>query len=134
MGTFRKAALAGATAVAIAFGSTAVATAQDAEGPATGTAGTADTSSPYNESVTGNDPENPSLSARIGRDLDSQETVTALDIFGGSSHKPEHEAAPFDELPGWAQALYVTGIVGAIASFIGLIVAPIANFIQFGPK
>ncbi len=107
MRNFRQVALAGATALAVTFGSTAVAT---AEQPGT------------NETATQN---GPSLSSKIGTSLDADKTATGTDIFGVDKN--------FEQLGAWAKLLYGLLIFNSAAAFFGLIVGPAYNFIVHGP-
>ena len=109
MRNFRQVALAGATAVAVTFGSTAVAAAQT-ETPATTTAAES----------------GPSLSHKIGKHLDSGTTADGRAIFGVQKEG-------FEEQPAWAKLLYGLLIFNSAAAFFGLIVGPAYNFIVHGP-
>lgn len=109
MRNFRQVALAGATALAVTFGSTAVAAADQTE-PSTATTAT----------------ENgPSLSSKIGTHLDADTTATGTDIFGAEKN--------FEQLGAWAKLLYGLLIFNSVAAFFGLIVGPAYNFIVHGP-
>ena len=134
MRNFRKAALAGATAVAVAFGSTAVATAE------TNPSGTPAPEAPYTAPV------------REVTDKDSKEGVKP-----GSSHKITQsewlefrnkdgnlrgtdgkeifgkDKDHFGEQPRYARLAYGATIFATISAVIGLIVGPLYNFIVHGP-
>lgn len=114
MRNFQKAALAGATAVALTFGTTAVATAVE---PAEST--TQETSSPQPAG------EKESLSSKIGRELEKDKPADGRNIFGSSKD--------FSGEPAWAKILYGTTITAGVAAFIGLIVGPLYNFVVHGP-
>lgn len=105
MRNFRQVALAGATALAVTFGSTAVAAAQ--------------TETTKVES-------GPSLSHEIGKHLDSGTTADGRAIFGVQKEG-------FEEQPAWAKLLYGLLIFNSAAAFFGLIVGPAYNFIVHGP-
>ncbi|SDR92880.1 hypothetical protein [Corynebacterium timonense] len=107
MRTFRQAVLAGATATALALGSAPAASAeadQDAS---------------------------PSLSSQIGAALgayDDDGNPTGADgraIFGSSTD--------LSSQPVWAQLLYATTILASITSVVGLLAAPVYNFVVHGP-
>lgn len=103
MRTFRKAALAGATAVALTFGTASVATAQEA---------------PVVE-------QGPSLSSQIGAALDASQPADGREIFGSSKD--------LSSQPAWAQLLYAGSLIAGITSFVGLVVGPVYNFFVHGP-
>lgn len=108
MRNFRQVALAGATALAVTFGTTAVAT---AEQPGT------------NVTATQN---GPSLSHKIGKHLDSETATDGREIFGAQKEG-------FEEQPAWAKLLYGLLIFNSAAAFFGLVVGPAYNFIVHGP-
>ena len=133
MRNFRKAALAGATAVAVAFGSTAVATAETEE----------DTKAAENtyvaparpvEDKDGKDGVKPASSEKIThskwlefRDKDGNLRGTdGKEIFGKDK---EH----FGEQPRYARLAYGATIFATVSAVIGLIVGPLYNFIVHGP-
>lgn len=108
MRNFRQVALAGATALAVTFGSTAVATAEPDEAEVTTT-------------------ENgPSLSHEIGKHLDSETAADGTAIFGVQKEG-------FEEQPAWAKLLYGLLIFNSAAAIFGLVVGPAYNFIVHGP-
>ncbi len=131
MRNFRKAALAGATAVAVAFGSTAVATAEtttpDKPAEPTYVAPTR----PIDKAVDSNDQE-PGLSSKIAnskllgfkKDGDLQ-GADGQAIFG--------EKDNFKAQPNWVKAAYGLTIFTSVSAVIGLIVGPLYNFIVHGP-
>lgn len=114
MRNFQKAALAGATAVALTFGTTAVATAVE---PADSTNQETSTMQPAGEKE--------SLSSKIGRDLEKDKPANGENIFGSSKNLSNE--------PAWAKILYGTTITAGVAAFIGLIVGPLYNFVVHGP-
>lgn len=131
----RNAAIAGATAIAVAFGGTTVATA--AETPAEpDTAASAEGSSEglssEDSASEDNASEDASLSSRIadsglvdkGEGNDKNTQFKGEDVFGSSKN--------FDEVPSWAKSFYALTIVASIGSLIGLVVGPAANYFQFG--
>lgn len=108
MRNFRQVALAGATAVAVTFGSTAVATAEPNEAKVTTTE------------------SGPSLSHEIGKHLESETTADGREIFGVQKEG-------FEEQPAWAKLLYGLLVFNSAAAFFGLVVGPAYNFIVHGP-
>lgn len=105
MRNFRQVALAGATALAVTFGSTAVASAE--------------TEPTKVES-------GPSLSSKIGKDLESDQKADGRAIFGVQKES-------FETQPAWAKLLYGLLIFNSAAAFFGLVVGPAYNFIVHGP-
>lgn len=114
MRNFQKAALAGATAVAMTFGTTAVATAVEQAG-----------NTNQETSTTQAAGEKESLSSKIGRELEKDKTADGRNIFGSSKNLSNE--------PAWAKILYGTTIAAGVAAFIGLIVGPLYNFVVHGP-
>ena len=131
MRNFRKAALAGATAVAVAFGSTAVATAETTE----------DTTAAENTYVApsrpvadkdGKDGVKPGSSHKITnsewlqfRDKDGNLRGTdGQAIFGKKDN--------FDAQPRYAKLGYGATIFTAVSALVGLIVGPLYNFFVHG--
>lgn len=130
MRNFRKAALAGATAVAVAFGSTAVATAQT-EGEKSAESTYVAPTRPIDKAVDSNDQE-PGLSSKIadsellGFKKDGELTgADGQEIFGENDH--------FNDQPAWAKAAFALTIFTSVSAVIGLIVGPLYNFIVHGP-
>ena len=132
MRNFRKAALAGATAVAVAFGSTAVATAE--------TAGTDAPEAPaYTapvrevEDKDGKDGVKPGSSHKITnsewlqfRDEDGNLRGTdGEEIFGSQKDN-------FGDQPRYARIAYGATIFTAVSALVGLIVGPLYNFFVHG--
>ncbi|HCJ68226.1 MAG TPA: hypothetical protein DHV38_02130 [Corynebacterium casei] len=134
----RNAAIAGATAIAVAFGGTTIASAQDEEGSAQAQ------SSQSSEETTEENTEDAqsseglssegdaSLSSKIGdselvdngEDDNKNTEFAGKDVFGSSKN--------FENVPSWAKGFYALTIVASIGSLIGLVVGPAANYIQFG--
>lgn len=108
MRNFRQVALAGATALAVTFGSTAVAAAEELT-----------TTTTAAES-------GPSLSHKIGKHLKSDQKADGREIFGVQKEGFEAE-------PAWAKLLYGLLIFNSAAAFFGLVVGPAYNFIVHGP-
>lgn len=106
----RNAAIAGATALAVAFGGTTVATAQ-AEQP----------------NFSGG-----TLSSKIGAQLGAGEAANGQAIFGSS--KTENDGREtFAGQPAWAKVLYALTIVGGLGAVVGGVIGPVYNFIVHGP-
>lgn len=130
MRNFRKAALAGATAVAVAFGSTAVATAE--------TEGTEAPKAPYTAPVRevkakdSKDGVEPASSNKIVqsewlqfRDEDGNLRGTDGEaIFGKKDN--------FNAQPRYAKLGYGATIFTAVSALVGLIVGPLYNFFVHG--
>ena len=132
MRNFRKAALAGATAVAVAFGSTAVATAQTAE-DTTAAENTYVAPSRPVEDKDGKDGVEPASSEKIThsewleyRDKDGNLRGTDGEALFGSSKEG------FEEQPRYAKLAYGATIFTAVSALVGLIVGPLYNFFVHG--
>ena len=127
----RNAAIAGATAIAVAFGGTTIATAADQDS-ATSAEGSAEGLSSEDPASEDNASEDASLSSRIadsglvdnGEGGDKNTQFKGTDVFGSSK---DH-----DNIPSWAKSFYALTIVASIGSLIGLVVGPAANYFQFG--
>lgn len=128
MRNFRKAALAGATAVAVAFGSTAVATAEET------TEQTSTVEVPTRQidaDVDAND-QDPGLSSKIAdwdflqfKDEDGNlKGVDGRALFGKKDG--------FSDQPIYAQVAYGATVFTAVSAIVGLIVGPLYNFIVHG--
>lgn len=120
MRSFRSAAVAGATAMAVAFGGTTIATAQDAEVVEVHE-DTTTNGNKFDDGETGG-----SLSSKIGGKTDATEPANGTAIFGSSKDG-------FGDQPAWAKIMYGATILGAVGTFIGAIVGPIYNYIHHGP-
>ncbi|MCQ9330718.1 hypothetical protein [Corynebacterium phoceense] len=128
----RNAAIAGATALAVAFGGTTVASAEDTAAPKQEQSSTANGSSTSDNKGDSTPDEKDaakgaSLSSKIntGLKLEGDKEADGQKIFGSSKD--------LSEQPKWAKVLYGTTIATAIATLIGMVVGPLANFVQFGP-
>lgn len=124
MRSFRKAAVAAATAVTLTLGTTAVAAAETNDGY-----------QPPNENdtvVTEGSSIPSNLSSRLGDNLNAEQEADGRAIFG-SSKVNEETGATFDGQPAWAKLLYGLSITGAIGAVISLIVGPAFNFFVHGP-
>ena len=118
----RNAAIAGATALAVAFGGTTVATAAETSSDQNTSSITNGSSAPEE-----NDGAKPSFSSELntGLKLEGDQEADGQAIFGSSKD--------LESQPKWAKVLYGTTIATAIATLIGMVVGPLANFVQFGP-
>jgi len=108
MRNFRKAALAGATAVALTFGTASVASAAETQ--------------PTPPAAT---QQGPSLSSKIGTALDASKPANGEALFGSSQD--------LSSQPAWAQLLLAGSVFAGITSFVGLVVGPVYNFFVHGP-
>lgn len=125
----RNAAVAGATALAVAF--SGVAAAEDTN---TTPGVSKDYYEPTGDQLPPNKPgELPinkgdsNLSSKFGDGLDKFEAASGNDIFG---------VEKAENLPGWAKLFYASGILGAIGTVIGTIIAAVnyglnEGFIKF---
>ena len=131
----RNAAIAGATAIAVAFGGTTIASAEEANNDTNASAEGVSSEGLSSEETASEDEStegDASLSSKIGdSDLvnkgedDNKDTqFTGADVFGSSKN--------FENIPSWAEAFYALTIVASLGSLIGLVVGPAANYIQFG--
>jgi len=132
MRNFRKAALAGATAVAVAFGSTAVATAETAE-DTTAAENTYVAPSRPVEDKDGKDGVEPASSEKIThsewlefRDEDGDLRGADGEALFGSSKEG------FEEQPRYAKLAYGATIFTAVSALVGLVVGPLYNFFIHG--
>lgn len=125
MRNFRKAALAGATAVAVAFGSTTMAVAEEAGTPADETNQTQDAGS-SNEGTDSQASGSTKIGAGLGAyDKDGATAADGRAIFGS-------DKTGFGEQPDWAKAFYALTIFTSAAAFVGMIVGPAYNFVVHG--
>lgn len=124
----RNAAIAGATALAVAFGGTTVATAAETSSDQNTSSITNGSSAPEeNDGAEKDAAKDASLSSKIntGLKLEGDQEADGQAIFGSSKD--------LESQPKWAKVLYGTTIATAIATLIGMVVGPLANFVQFGP-
>ncbi|MGV0352409.1 hypothetical protein [Corynebacterium confusum] len=126
----RKAAIAGATAVAVAFSGTSIATAEttvDQNGNQSVVEDHTNLTTDDAEQDTTDKDYTPSLSSKIntGLNLEGDKAADGVSIFGSSKD--------FTNVPNWAKALYGLLIAGGIGSVLGMIVGPLDNFIKYGP-
>lgn len=112
MRSFRTAAVAGLTAVALAAGSASVATAAETE------TDTQNLSSTFSALSSGG-------AAEAGRELDADQPVKGEDIFG------EENKLDDENTPAWAKTMYDLTVLGGIASLLGVIVFPAYNYLVY---
>ena len=135
MRNFRKAALAGATAAAVAFGSTAVATAEETTSTETAAAEATTTYERFTRTVEptvdGKAGVEPGSSAKIAnserlefRKGDELQGTDGRALFGDKKN--------FNDQPLYAKIAYGTTIFTAVSAVIGLVVGPLYNFIVHG--
>ena len=110
----RNAAIAGATALAVAFGGTTVASA------------TPDVDASGNVTVSEDKHDGGTLSSKIGSKLDATQPADGEAIFGSSKD--------LSSQPAWAKVLYSLTILGGIGSILGGIIGPVYNFLNHGPS
>ena len=120
MRSIRTAAVAGATALSLIFGTT-VATAHAADNAVVEPAPEASAPTPEGDYT-------PSLSSKIntGSSMEGDEAANGVALFGSSKDV-------FEDQPRWAKVMYAGTVLGAIASFIGMIVGPVHNWFVHGP-
>ena len=141
----RNAAIAGATALAVAFGGSTVAFAEDANGSAQENTNSPASTDNGSSSAEDNTNSEASLSSKIGDWFyvnENDNKGTAADgraIFGSSKHEncdadeTEEECTTLGDQPAWAKAFYGLGIASAIASVAGFI-GVVYNFFVHGPS
>ena len=126
----RNAAIAGATALAVAFGGTTVASAADTVNQN----GNNVTVEQANPSKTGKGqaedqtPEDytPSLSSKVGNKVEGDQAADGTAIFGSSKD--------FSGEPEWAKILYGVTVATGVAALVGNIIGPVYNFFVHGPS
>ena len=121
----RNAAIAGATALAVAFGGTTVAVA--AEGPSSAEA-TQTTTANEGSSHQASSNESQSFPNKVDQDLqlEGEKPADGTKIFGSSKD--------FSEQPVWSKVLYSLTILGGIGAVLGGVIGPVMNFINHGPS
>ncbi|GAA3518556.1 hypothetical protein NUW87_00255 [Corynebacterium pilbarense] len=131
MRNFRKAALAGATAVAVAFGSTAVATAETTE-DTTAAENTYVAPSRPVEDKDGKDGVKPGSSHKITNSEWLQFRDEDGNLRGTDGEAIFGEKDNFDAQPRYAKLGYGATIFTAVSALVGLIVGPLYNFFVHG--
>ncbi len=124
----RNAAIAGATALAVAFGGTTVASAdvnQNGNTVPVEQAGPSKTGAGQKEDQTPED-YTPSLSSKIGNKLEGDQAANGVGIFGSSKD--------FSGQPAWAKVFYGATVVAGVGALLGGIIGPVYNFFVHGPS
>lgn len=134
MRNFRMATIAGATAVAVAFGSTSVAFAEDAPTAPTNTDQQSQEDRGEFDRVAGPTKADGGSSTRIGKALGGWSKNTegktiehgadGTEIFGSEKN--------LSSQPVWAQLLYSLNLITVIGALIGLVAGPLYNFVVHG--
>lgn len=110
MRSFRTAAVAGITALALSMGTASIATAEE----------TTNTNANLSSAL-------PALSSggfgAVGDEWDAGTPVTGEDSFGEENSR--------DNLPAWVQNMYDLTWLGAIASVLGVLVFPAYNYLVY---
>lgn len=138
MRNFRMATIAGATAVAVAFGSTSVAFAEDA--PENSTAPTTTEQQQSQEGrgefdrVAGPSKADGGSSTRIGKALGgwSKDTEGKTIEHGADGTEIFGSEKNLSSQPVWAQLLYSLNLITVIGALIGLVAGPLYNFVVHG--
>ena len=131
MRNFRKAALAGATAVAVAFGSTAVATAQ-AEGTEAPEAPAYTAPVREVEAKDGKDGVEPASSNKIVQSEWLQFRDQDGNLRGTDGRAIFGEKDNFNAQPRYAKLGYAATIFTTVSAIVGLIVGPLYNYFVHG--
>lgn len=124
----RNAAIAGATALAVAVGGTTVASAdvnQNGNTVPVEQAGPSKTGAGQKEDQTPED-YTPSLSSKIGNKLEGDQAANAVGIFGSSKD--------FSGQPAWAKVFYGATVLAGVGALLGGIIGPVYNFFVHGPS
>lgn len=120
----RNAALAGATALAVTFGGSTVAFAQDATPQDENTSST--TQDNGSSASNKNTNSEASLSSKIGSKVEGDQAADGTAIFGSSKD--------FSGQPEWAKILYGLTVVAGLGTLLGTIIGPVHNFFVHGPS
>lgn len=131
MRNFRKAALAGATAVAVAFGSTAVATAETAKDTTAAETTYVAPSRPVADKD-GKDGVEPASSNKIVQSEKLEFRDKDGNLRGADGRALFGDKKNFDAQPLWAKLAYGATIFTSVSAAIGLIVGPLYNFFVHG--
>lgn len=124
----RNAAIAGATALAVAFGGTTVASADVNQNGNTVPVEQADPSKTGAGQKEDQTPEDytPSLSSKIGNKLEGDQAANGVGIFGSSKD--------FSGQPAWAKVFYGATVLAGVGALLGGIIGPVYNFFVHGPS
>ena len=124
----RNAAIAGATALAVAFGGTTVASAQETVTQDDHNV-TVEQQNPSKTAKGGEDDNGKSdgsLSSKLGHKLEGDKAANGVGIFGSSKD--------FSGQPAWAKVFYGATVVAGIGALLGGIIGPVYNFFVHGPS
>lgn len=124
----RNAAIAGATALAVAFGGTTVASAQETVTQDDHNV-TVEQQNPSKTATGGVDDDKKSegsLSSKIGNKLEADKAANGVGIFGSSKD--------FSDQPAWAKVFYGATVVAGLGALLGGIIGPVYNFFVHGPS
>ncbi|MBU5653507.1 hypothetical protein KPA07_01055 [Corynebacterium aurimucosum] len=126
----RNAAIAGVTALAVAFGGTTVASAADTVQQDDHSV-TVQEQNPSKTAQDGKDdttPEDykPSLSSKVGQKLEGDKAANGVAIFGSSKD--------FSGQPAWAKVFYGATVFAGLGALLGSIIGPVYNFFVHGPS
>lgn len=124
----RNAALAGATALAVAFGGSTVAFAAETteQGDNTVTVESQSKTGPGGVADTTPEDYTPSLSSKVGNKVEGDQAADGTAIFGSSKD--------FSGEPEWAKILYGVTVATGVAALVGNIIGPVYNFFVHGPS
>ena len=126
----RNAAIAGVTALAVAFGGTTVASAADNVEQGNHTVPVKDhgpsKTAPDGEADTTPEDYKPSLSSNIGQQLEGDKAANGVAIFGSSKD--------FSGQPAWAKVFYGVTVFAGLGALLGTIIGPVYNFFVHGPS
>ena len=124
----RNAAIAGATALAVAFGGTTVASAQETVTQDDHNV-TVEQQNPSKTATGGVDDDKKSegsLSSKIGNKLEADKAANGVGIFGSSKD--------FSGQPAWAKVFYGATVLAGVGALLGGIIGPVYNFFVHGPS
>ena len=126
----RNAALAGATALAVAFGGSTVAfaaeTTEQGDNTVTVEKQSQSNTAPGGKADTTPEDYTPSLSSKIGSKVEGDQAADGTAIFGSSKD--------FSGQPEWAKILYGLTVVAGLGTLLGTIIGPVHNFLVHGPS
>ena len=124
----RNAAIAGATALAVAFGGTTVASAADPVQQRDHSV-TVEDQNPSKTAQGGKDDNGKtggSLSSDLGKKLEGDKAANGVAIFGSSKD--------FSGQPAWAKVFYGVTVFAGLGALLGTIIGPVYNFFVHGPS
>ena len=124
----RNAAIAGVTALAVAFGGTTVASAADNVKQDDHFV-TVEKQNPSKTAQGGEDDNGKtggSLSSDLGKKLEGDKAANGVAIFGSSKD--------FSGQPAWAKVFYGVTVFAGLGALLGGIIGPVYNFLVHGPS